>query len=132
MQCMRACVRVCMERTFWPCAMVKVLHVIVNYTISKIRSLLDQVSTEKPVHAFIKSRLDYPNSVLYGSLDWLRNKETPIHSKLSSTTQSPDEVSLMRYHLIYTNYIHGRKGGGGQAISPPPPILVTDSLLNNY
>ena len=47
---------------------MKVLHVIVNYTISKIRSLLDQASTEKLVHASIKSRLDYCNSFLYGSL----------------------------------------------------------------
>ena len=66
--CVRACVCVWNERSDqW--AMVKVLHVIVNYTISKIRSILDQVSTEKLIHAFIKSRLDYCNSVLYGSLD---------------------------------------------------------------
>ena len=70
--CVRACVRACVcvwsERSD-QCAMVKVLHVIINYTISKIRSLLDQASTEKLVHAFMKSRLDYCNSVLYGSLD---------------------------------------------------------------
>ena len=54
----RACVCVWSKRSD-QCAMVKVLHVIVNYTISKIRSLLDQASTEKLVHAFIKSRLDY-------------------------------------------------------------------------
>ena len=68
--CVRACVRVCVwsERSD-QCAMVKVLHFIINYTISKIRSLLDQASTEKLVHAFMKSRLDYCNSVLYGSLD---------------------------------------------------------------
>ena len=111
-----ACVCVWSERSD-QCAMVKVLHVIVNYIISKIRSLLDQASTEKLVHTFTKSRLDYCNSVLYGSLDWLRNKETPIHSKLSSTTKSPDEVNLMRYHLIYTNYIRGRRNrGGGKVI----------------
>ena len=63
-----ACVCVWSERSD-QCAMVKVLHVIVNYTISKIRSLLDQASTEKLVHTFTKSRLDYCNSVLYGSLD---------------------------------------------------------------
>ena len=39
-----ACVCVWIER-YDQCAMVKVLHVIVNYTISKIRSLLDQAST---------------------------------------------------------------------------------------
>ena len=66
--CVRACVCVWSERSD-QCAMVKVLNVIINYTISKIRSLLDQASTEKLVHAFMKSRLDYCNSVLYGSLD---------------------------------------------------------------
>ena len=131
--CVRACVCVWSERSD-QCAMVKVLHVIINYTISKIRSLLDQARTEKLVHVFMKSRLDYCNSVLYWSLDWLRNKETPIHSKFSSTSKSADEVNLMRYHLIHTNYIHGRRNrrGGRQLPPPPPPILVTDSLLNNY
>ena len=66
--CVRACVCVWSERSD-QCAMVKVLHVIVNYTISKIRSLLDRASTEKLAHDFIKSRLVYCNSVLYGSLD---------------------------------------------------------------
>ena len=131
----RACVRACMcvwsERSD-QCAMVKVLHVIINYTISKIRSLLDQARTEKLVHVFMKSRLDYYNSVLYGSLDWLRNKETPIHSKLSSTSKSADGGNLMRYHLIHTNYIHGRMNRKGGRQLPPPSILVTDSLLNNY
>ena len=46
--CVRACVCVWIER-YDQYAMVKVLHVIVNYTISKIRSLLDQASTEKLV-----------------------------------------------------------------------------------
>ena len=64
----RACVCVWNERS-GQCAMVKVLHVIINYTISKIRSFLDKASTEKLVHAFMKSILDYCNSVLYGSLD---------------------------------------------------------------
>ena len=48
--------------------------------------------------------------------------------------KSPDEVNLMRYHLIYTNYIHGRRngGGGGGGGGGGQAILVTDSLLNNY
>ena len=66
--CVRACVCVWSKRSD-QCAMVKVLHVIINYTISKIRSLLDQARTEKLVHVFMRSRLDYCNSVLYGSLD---------------------------------------------------------------
>ena len=37
------------------------------HRISKIRALLDQSSTKKLVHAFVSSRLDYCNSILYGS-----------------------------------------------------------------
>ena len=40
------------------------------YKISKIQSLLNQASTEELIHAFITSRLDYCNSVLYGSPDY--------------------------------------------------------------
>ena len=36
------------------------------WKIGKIRTLLDQSCTEKLVHAFITSRLDYCNSLLYG------------------------------------------------------------------
>ena len=34
--------------------------------LSKIRSYLNQFTIEKFVHAFITSRLDYCNSILYG------------------------------------------------------------------
>ena len=36
------------------------------HRLSKIRSCLNQSTTEKLVHAFITSRLDYCNSILYG------------------------------------------------------------------
>ena len=36
------------------------------WKINKIRNLLDQSSTEKLIHAFITSRLDYCNSLLFG------------------------------------------------------------------
>ena len=36
------------------------------YRIGKVRSLLDQPSTEKLIHAFVTSRLDYCNSLLVG------------------------------------------------------------------
>ena len=34
--------------------------------IGIVRKYLDQTNTERPVHAFITSRLDYCNSLLYG------------------------------------------------------------------
>ena len=36
------------------------------YRIGKLRTFLDNVCIEKLVHAFISSRLDYCNSILYG------------------------------------------------------------------
>ena len=43
--------------------------------IGRIRKFLDQPSTERLVHAFVSSKLDYCNSVLYGlrgkQLRWL-------------------------------------------------------------
>ena len=36
------------------------------YRISKIRNLLDRPTTEKLVHAFVTSQIDYCNSLLFG------------------------------------------------------------------
>ncbi|XP_077980250.1 uncharacterized protein LOC144435535 [Glandiceps talaboti] len=36
------------------------------WKIGKIRNFLDQNSTEKLIHAFVTSRLDYCNSLLFG------------------------------------------------------------------
>ena len=44
------------------------------HRIGKIRSLLDQSATEKLVHAFVTSRLDYCNIVLYGCPEFQLNK----------------------------------------------------------
>ena len=40
------------------------------WRIGKIRNLLDQKTTEKLVHAFISSKLDYCNSLLFGLPDY--------------------------------------------------------------
>ena len=40
------------------------------YRIGKLRTLLDNAYIEKLVHAFIFSRLDYCNSILYGCLSY--------------------------------------------------------------
>ena len=53
------------ESTGYPSKHINQISYFSLYKISKIRSLLDQASTEKLVHAFITSRLDYCNSVLY-------------------------------------------------------------------
>lgn len=42
--------------------------------IGQVRKYLDRVSAEKLVHAFVTSRLDYCNSLLYGLPDKLINK----------------------------------------------------------
>jgi hypothetical protein len=40
------------------------------WRISKLRNILDQSSTEKLIHAFVTSRIDYCNSVFFGLYDY--------------------------------------------------------------
>ena len=44
------------------------------WRIGKIRSLLDQKTTERLIHAFVTSRLDYCNSLLFGRNDCLLSR----------------------------------------------------------
>ena len=44
------------------------------WRISRIRHLLDKTSTERLIHAFVSSRLDYSNSLLYGIQDYQLKK----------------------------------------------------------
>ena len=72
------------------------------YKISKIRSLLDQASTVKLVHAFITSRLDYCNSVLYGSPDYEIKKLQSIQNSAARLVTKRgifDEISPILYEL---------------------------------
>ena len=75
------------------------------WRISKIRHLLDQDSTEKLVHAFVTSRLDYCNSLLYGLPCNLLNKIQLIQNsaaRVVSRTKKSDHITpvLSRLHWL--------------------------------
>ena len=70
------------------------------YKISKIRSLVNEASTEKPVRAFITSRLDYCKSILYGSSDYEIKKPHSIQNsaaRLVTRRGKFDEISPILY-----------------------------------
>ena len=49
-------------------------HATIFITLKHIRTFLSRVRSEQLVHAFITSRLDYCNSLLYGVLDCRKMK----------------------------------------------------------
>ena len=64
--------------------------------IGKIRSLLDKATTEKLIHAFVTSRLDYCNSLLYGiSKDQLARIQSIQNAaaRLVSRTRKFDHIT---------------------------------------
>ena len=75
------------------------------WRIGKIRHLLDQDSTEKLVHAFVTSRLDYCNSLLYGLPCNQLSKVQLIQNsaaRLVSRTKKSDHITpvLSRLHWL--------------------------------
>ena len=72
------------------------------WKIGKIRNLLDQQSTEKLVHAFVTSRLDYCNSLLYGLPDYQIHKLQSIQNaaaRLVMKTPRTDHITPVLHNL---------------------------------
>ncbi|KAK6195688.1 hypothetical protein SNE40_001062 [Patella caerulea] len=72
------------------------------FRISKIRNLLDRATTEKLIHAFVSSKLEYCNSLLVGipqnQLSKLQSVQNAA-AKLISRSRKYDEVSPILYDL---------------------------------
>ena len=72
------------------------------HRLSKIRSCLNQSTTEKLVHAFITSRLDYCNSILYGCPENEIKKLQAIQNsaaRLIKVKKKSDEITPILYDL---------------------------------
>ena len=72
------------------------------YRISKLRSVLDQSSTEKLIHAFITSRLDYCNSIFYGCPEYELSKLQAIQNsaaRLVMKRRKHDHISPIFFEL---------------------------------
>ena len=75
------------------------------WRISKIRNFLDQGSTERLVHAFVTSRLDYCNSLLYGLPNYQISKLQSIQNaaaRLVTRTRKTEHITplLRRLHWL--------------------------------
>ena len=78
--------------------------------IGKIRRYLDQASTEKLVHAFISSRLDNCNSILFGLPEKELNKLQRIQNmaaRVVTLTRKRDHITPVMYELHWLP-IHAR------------------------
>ena len=72
------------------------------YRIEKIRHLLDRTSTETLIHAFITSRLDYCNSMLYAIPDNLLNRLQLLQNsaaRLVSLTRKHEHITPVLFPL---------------------------------
>ena len=75
--------------------------------IGRVRKYLDQTSTERLVHAFISSRLDYCNSLLYGlpakeisKLQGLQNSA----AMLVTRTKTREHMHSSVFYSLYIGY----------------------------
>ena len=79
--------------------------------IASIRPLLDVKTTESLIHAFISSRLDYCNSLLYGisasnlsKLQKVQNKAARICLKVSRKAKISSSSLLQRLHWLPVSF----------------------------
>ena len=79
------------------------------WRLGRIRKLLDQSTAEKLVHAFVTSRLDFCNSLLYGLPDAAMKKLQSIQNsaaRLVSRTRSRDHITPVLRDLHWLPIVH--------------------------
>ena len=80
------------------------------YRIGRIRNILDRTSTEKLIHAFVTSRLDYCNSLLFGVEDKHLHKLQVIQNsaaRIITRTRMNEHITPVRRELHWLP-IHAR------------------------